>query len=319
MIERLRFTIEPRKPYSLGLTVERFGRYTEVVDVVDQGVYRRLLPVGGALVRLSVTQRGSPARARLHVELHGRGARSAAARRIAEKFVLRGLGAALDVRPFYRQFRGDPILGRPIRRCRGLRVACWPSAWEALVTAILSQQVNLSFAYSIRRELALAFGRRRRMDGQTYLAFPTPRRVARVTPEELRRFRLSRTKSRAVHALAEAFSSGQLDESRLEASTDEEVIARLTGFHGIGRWTAEIALLRGLARPDAFPAADLGVIKYVAQGLLGRDDVATEAEMRGFAERWRPYRGLALAYAYAELGHRRSNAVAPDPPEQQRQ
>ena len=57
MIERLRFTIEPRKPYSLGLTVEHFGRYPEVVDVVVQGVYRRLLPVGGALLLLSVTVR----------------------------------------------------------------------------------------------------------------------------------------------------------------------------------------------------------------------------------------------------------------------
>jgi DNA-3-methyladenine glycosylase II len=310
MIERLRFTIVPRKPYSLGLTVEHFGRYPEVVDVVVQGVYRRLLPVGGALLLLSVTQRGAPTRARLHVELQGSGARSAPARLIAEKLVLQGLGAALDVRPFYREFRDDPILGRPIRRCRGLRVACWPSVWEALVTAILSQQVNLSFAYSIRRELALAFGRRRRIDGQTFIAFPTPRRVARVTTEELRRFRLSRTKSRAVHSLAEAFSSGRLCESRLEALPDDEVVTRLTEFHGVGRWTAEIALLRGLARPDAFPAADLGVVKYVARGLLGRRDVATEDEMRGFAERWRPYRGLALAYAYAELQHRASTATA---------
>ena len=111
MIECLRFTIEPRKPYSLALTVERFGRYTEAVDVVDQGVYRRLLPAGGALLLLSVTQRGSPARARLHVELQGKGARSTASRRVAEKFVLQGLGAALDVRPFYREFRDDPILG----------------------------------------------------------------------------------------------------------------------------------------------------------------------------------------------------------------
>ena len=59
--------------------------------------------------------------------------------------------------------------------------------------------------------------------------------------------------------------------------------------------------MRGLARSDAFPAGDLGVVKYIAQGLLGRDGLATEREMRELAERWRPHRALALIYAYAEL------------------
>jgi 3-methyladenine DNA glycosylase/8-oxoguanine DNA glycosylase len=65
--------------------------------------------------------------------------------------------------------------------------------------------------------------------------------------------------------------------------------------------------MRGLARSDAFPGGDLGVVKYVAQGLLGKTEKATEAEMRTFAERWRPYRGLALIYCYAELIRQREN------------
>ena len=64
--------------------------------------------------------------------------------------------------------------------------------------------------------------------------------------------------------------------------------------------------MRGLARPDVFPGGDLGVVKYLAQGMLGKKDKATETEMRAFAERWRPYRGLALVYCYAELTRRRA-------------
>jgi 3-methyladenine DNA glycosylase/8-oxoguanine DNA glycosylase len=67
--------------------------------------------------------------------------------------------------------------------------------------------------------------------------------------------------------------------------------------------------MRGLGRRDAFPAGDLGVTKYVALGLLGRGEAATEADMRTFSERWRPHRALALTYAYAELA-RRSRAEA---------
>ncbi len=94
-------------------------------------------------------------------------------------------------------------------------------------------------------------------------------------------------------------------EAELEQLPDEELIERLTALKGIGRWTAEITLMRGFARPDAFPGGDLGVVKYLAQGLLGRKEVATEQEMRAFAERWRPHRALALTYAYAALARRR--------------
>lgn len=91
-----------------------------------------------------------------------------------------------------------------------------------------------------------------------------------------------------------------------------EVVERLTSFRGVGRWTAEIALLRGLGRADIFPAGDLGVVKYLAQGLLGGKQKAKEDAMRRFAERWKPWRGLALVYGYAELNRRKAGS-APRP------
>ena len=72
------------------------------------------------------------------------------------------------------------------------------------------------------------------------------------------------------------------------------MIERLVAYKGIGRWTAEIALLRGLGRPDVFPAGDLTVVKYLAQELLGRAEKASEAEMREYSERWRPHRACSL-------------------------
>jgi DNA-3-methyladenine glycosylase II len=219
------------------------------------------------------------------------------------------LGARLDARPFYRAFRNDPLIGDSLRHSRGLRIAGSASLWEAIVTAVLSQQVNLVFAYDVRRELALAFGRRARFAGESYVAFPTPERLARETPRRLRRFRLSGAKSRTLVAVARAFASGRISEELLEPLPDEDAIERLTAIKGIGRWTAEIALLRGFGRPDVFPGGDLGVVKYLAIELLGRRARVTEEAMRRFARRWRPYRGLALVYAYAEIMRRRQTGT----------
>jgi DNA-3-methyladenine glycosylase II len=185
-----------------------------------------------------------------------------------------------------------------------LRIAGAPSLWEALVTAVLAQQINLRFAYDIRRALAVAFGRRARFGTETYFAFPEPSRVARESEAGLRNFRLSRSKAGAIARLAEAFASRELSESEIATLPDEEAIERLTAIKGVGRWTAEIGLLRGLGRADVFPGGDLGVVKYLAMQLLGHRARVTESLMRQFADRWRPYRGLALVYAYAEIARR---------------
>lgn len=302
---RLTLRFVPERPYSLALTAFRFSRFPEAVDLFDGTSYRRLLWVKGAPLLLAVEQEGPPARAVLRAHIQGPQARTKAGRVAAWRLIERALGAGLDIRPFYRAFRKDVLLGPPIRVFRGLRIAGWADLWEALVTTVLTQQVNLAFAYDIRRELALAFGRRARFDRATYYAFPTPQRIVRESARRLRSFRLSRAKAETIVRLAHAFCDGELSDEQLATLGDEDVVERLIAIKGVGRWTAETVLLRGLGRPDAFPAGDLGVVKYLAQGLLNHEKRAAEKDMRRFAEAWRPYRGLGLIYAYAELWRRR--------------
>ena len=299
-----RFRYKPAGPFSLERTAGRLVRFEEVVNHYEKGTYRCLVPVSGKHALVTVTQAGPPSRAELHVEVRGVPAREA-----GERVLERVLGAHMDVRPFYRQFRADKLLAAPLRHSRGLRVSGYLTLWEALVTAIFSQQVNLTLAYGIRRELCEKYGRRARFDGTTYIAFPTAARVAKERLPTLQKLRLSRNKAAALQRLARLFASGELDENELAAAPDEEVIETLVAIKGIGRWTADTALMRGLQRPDAFPAGDLGVVKYLARDIFGRDQVAGEAEMRQLSERWKPYRSLALTYLYAEMSKRREQAT----------
>ena len=303
------FEIVPRAPYSFDLTAARFGRFdSEIVDLLDGKRYRRLLSAGRQLALATVTDTGTVARPRLAVELRSP-SKTPLQREAFEAQVRRILCTDLDLKPFYRLARGNELLAPAVRRFRGLRLACSPTLFEALVGAVLSQQVNLVFANSIKRELVERFGRSWRVGGRTYWAFPEPRRFAGQTVDELRPFRLSSAKAGALIRLGEAFSSSTpfpAPPDELGSLSDDDLIERLTALKGIGRWTAETALVRGLTRPDVFPAGDLAVVKYLAQSLLGKTDKASEKEMRDFAEAWRPYRALALVYCYAEMGRRRS-------------
>ena len=302
------FEIIPRAPYSFDFTVARFMRFaSENVDLVEGDEYRRLLAAGRQLALATVANTGTVAKPRLTVVLHSPS--SAPLKLVEFEAQLRHiLCTDLDLRPFYRLAREDDMLAPLVARFRGLRITASPTLFEALVSAVLSQQVNLTFAYSIKKALVESFGRKWRCQGRTYHAFPEPRRFAAQSLEAMRGFRLSNAKASTLIRLGEAFASDTALRD-MTALSDEQVVERLTDIKGIGRWSAEIALMRGLARPDTFPAGDLGVVKYVAQGLLGRTGKATEDEMRAFAERWRPCRALALAYCYAELATRRGSTT----------
>ena len=301
-----RLWVEPRRPYSLALTAARYARFPDPVDHFDGKTYRRLLEAGRSVVLVTVEMAGGVTAARLRVTLDGPGADSEAAVRAARHLVEGALGAAADVQPFYRAARTDPLLAPLVRKFRGLRIGGYPSLWEALVTAILAQQVNLAFAFDIRADLATAFGKRLEVGGHAYYAFPSAKRIAREGSNGLDGFRLSRSKIGAISDLARAFADGELKEEEVAALPDEAAVERLTERKGVGRWTAETALLRGLARADAYPAGDLSVVKYLAEGLFEHGRRASESEMRAYGERWRPWRGLALTYCWTELAGFRS-------------
>jgi DNA-3-methyladenine glycosylase II len=205
------------------------------------------------------------------------------------------------LRLFYRAFGEDALLGGSIRDHNGMSMCGGATLFEAIVTSILAQQINLKFAYSIYEVLARRYGERLEIEGEEFISFPTPERVARVRHATLRNLKLSNAKAGAIHRIAKAFAKRELEEVELDKLEDEDVIERLVAYKGIGRWTAETAMLRGLGRLDVFPAGDLGVVKKIALEMLGRKKVASEEEMRTFSKRWSPYRSLALIYAYATL------------------
>ena len=200
--------------------------------------------------------------------------------------VRRYLGAPFDLDGFMAFASTEAVL-RPIaERLHGLRPPLAPDPWESLVTSITAQQVSLHAAFAIRNRFIQAFGH---PYDQAY-SFPTRERLAPVDPEELRQLGFSQRKAEYVVGLARA----EIDLAGLAAFPDEEVKARLVALPGIGEWTAEWFLARHLARPDAWPAGDLGLRKAVLH-FYGEEDT------RAAGERFPGHRNLAAHYLLTGL------------------
>jgi DNA-3-methyladenine glycosylase II len=205
-----------------------------------------------------------------------------------------------DLTGFYAAFGDDPILGPLIARFAGLRLIRAADLYEALISAILGQQISVASAQSIRRRLMAGLGDRLSVDGAEFVGYPSPARLLEAGPDGLQALGITRQKSRYLLAVAERAAGGALDEDRFADLDDVKAIATLCAIPGVGRWTAEVALIYGLGRLDLFFAGDLA-LQVALQHLLGRSDRPGEGEVRHLGERWAGWRSYAALYLLMTL------------------
>jgi 3-methyladenine DNA glycosylase/8-oxoguanine DNA glycosylase len=200
--------------------------------------------------------------------------------------VRRYLGEPFDLDAFTVFAATDPVLSTLLDPLRGFRPPLAPDPYETLVTSITAQQISLHAAFAVRNRLIQAFGQ----PFEHAYAFPTRERMAAAEPADLLPLGFSRRKAEYVVGLARS----DVDLDGLAALPDEDVKARLVALTGIGEWTAEWFLARHLARPDAWPAGDLGLRKAVLH-FYGEEDT------RAAGDRFPGHRNLAAHYLLTGL------------------
>ncbi|MDP8922528.1 MAG: DNA-3-methyladenine glycosylase [Chloroflexota bacterium] len=290
----------PRAPFDFAHVLGYLGRSSlEPLDIVAEGAYRRAVRLADRPALVEVTSVGTvdaPALAVRVLAGDGQAVVGADLHVLATGEAARWVRADEDPSELALIAAADPVFGALLARLRGARSPVMPSPFEALIWAILGQQINLSFAYRLKRALVERYGERLEYDGRTYYLFPAPDVLAEADPTELRRLQFSRQKSEYVRSLAALAAAGSIAWEALRALPSDEAVAELSRLRGVGRWTAEYVCLRGLGHRDVIPAADVGLKVAIGRAYgLGRQ--ATEAEIRGLAERWAGWRGHA-AYCW---------------------
>jgi DNA-3-methyladenine glycosylase II len=204
--------------------------------------------------------------------------------------------AAAVADPEAREFlrKADPVLARLIDAHPVFHPRAWLDelppldAFGTLVFQVIGQQLSVRATRAILGRLQQHFGGRP----------PSPVELLAVDPQVLRDSGMSARKGTTLRALAERFVDGRLSDEALAGMTDAEIEAALTEVPGIGPWTAHGFLILALDRPDVLLSGDLALRRAVERA-YGFDHLPTEDEMAEVAERWRPYRSLAVSYLFA--------------------
>lgn len=185
----------------------------------------------------------------------------------------------------------DPSLQKLVSKRPGLRV---PGAWdgfELAMRAVLGQQITVAGAVRLAARLVATYGQPLAAvdEGLTHV-FPTPTVVARA---KLATLGMPASRAATLSAVAAAVAA---DPDLLGAHINlEEAIKRLRAIRGVGEWTAQYIALRQLREPDAFPAADIGLLRAFADG-DGKRPAAEE--LLAHAEKWRPWRAYAAQHLW---------------------
>ncbi len=205
------------------------------------------------------------------------------------------------IEEFYRLVRREPILRGTERRFRGLRLPRDASLYESLVTAVIGQQLSVQAAATLARRLYEATDSYLVVDGIELPTIPSPKAVLRRGAGGLRNVGLSRAKATSLLGIAQGQVEGRFTTPAFRRMSAEEAIERLDAEPGVGRWTAENALLRGVGRTDLFVAGDLGLRVALAEyGLLPRH--APEEAARAWADAHYPKWGsYATVYLWKKL------------------
>jgi DNA-3-methyladenine glycosylase II len=178
---------------------------------------------------------------------------------------------------------------------------CIPDLFEAIVWAIMGQQINLTFAYTLKRRFVEQYGESLTFKGETFWLFPSFEKITSIKVDDLRKLQFPIRKAEYILDIAKAMTNGELTkELLLQKQDDQEVRKSLMMIRGIGAWTADYVMMKCLHYTDSFPIADVG-LHNALKNLLGLEKKPTIVEIEEYAAGWGGWQAYATFYLWRSL------------------
>ncbi|CAH0293251.1 DNA-3-methyladenine glycosylase [Peribacillus sp. Bi96] len=292
--------IHTPKEFSFSENLKYLARSSNecLFEIVDQKIYRALAVENETLI----VEISAENETELSVRLPGRNeALEKHIKGAVSQYIRHWFDLDTNLLPFYELAENDPILKRPVNQFFGLRNMGIPDLFEAIAWGILGQQINLTYAYTLKRRLVEGFGEFVEYEGKQYWLFPTPEVIAELTVEDFTEMRMTVKKCEYLIGVAQLIVQGELTKEKLLNAKDVKVAEKmLTKIRGIGPWTANYVLMRCLRYPAAFPIDDVGL--HNSMKLVMETEVKpTKAEILKRSEAWADWESYATFYLWRLL------------------
>jgi DNA-3-methyladenine glycosylase II len=258
----------------------------------EDGKFWKVIRANGKLVLITVTGNHQ----QLSVDLRSGEEIIDNDRKLARECVISIFNLNFDLEQFYESIKNDEIMSSVAHRLRGLKSPTTQTVFESLVDSIVEQQISLKAAHSIQMKIIKNFGDNLKIGNRTYYAYPEPQKLALATIDQLKKCGLSLKKSEYIRDISKSITEGKLDLEKFKNyENTDKIIEELCKIRGVGIWTAELTMIRGMHKLEAFPADDLGLRRVVSHYYCNDEEI-TGMKARRIAENWGKWKGLAAYY-----------------------
>lgn len=217
------------------------------------------------------------------------------------KFITDWFDLDTDLTPFYRLLANHQAVANMHPQYHGLHLVAMPDLFEAIAWGIVGQQINLTFAYKLKRRLVEKYGTSLQFENEAYYIFPKPEAIANANPADLRDLQLSGSKAAYLINIAQNFADGRLSREILLALPDFPARQRyLTTIKGIGTWTANYVLMKSLSERACIPYGDAGLLNALA-GLNLIENKQDKASLDAFFEAFTGWEAYMVFYLWRSL------------------
>jgi DNA-3-methyladenine glycosylase II len=291
-----KLSISAVAPFNFDLSAQIFANGDPQVRRYEKGSFHQVIRIDGKLALASVESVGTVENPQLSVELKTNRKLIEEEKDEAGKVVNSLFNLDFDLTSFYAEAKNDKTMATITQKLRGLKSPTTQFAFEALVDSIVEQQISLKVANTFEKRIIKKWGDALNLGDEIFYAYPTPKSLAAATQQELRTVGLSERKAEYIRNAASIIATGKLDLEKLKNSKNaEEIVEKLDKVRGVGVWTAELTMLRGMSRLEALPADDLGLRRTISRYYCGGKSI-TSVEARKIAENWGKWQGLAAYY-----------------------
>lgn len=264
-------------------------------EVVDNALYK-LVKLDGEIILLKVTSNNK----KITIEFPANKPNKAARKSIV-KYVWELFDLDRDLTGFYEIAENDGVLNTLAKKYYGLRIVGIPDLFEALAWAIMGQQINLAFAYTLKRRFVEKYGENYIYKGKIYWLFPKPEVIAEIEICDLTNMQFTTKKAEYVIGIAKAIVDKTLNKiDLLKMRNHGEMQKSLVSLRGIGKWSADYAIMRCLKNTESFPIADVG-LQNALKILLDLDKKPAIDEIKEMARNWKGWEAYATFYLWRSL------------------
>jgi DNA-3-methyladenine glycosylase II len=288
--------IKVPEDYNFTLNYEFLTRSSrEILHVVDGGTIYKALRIDNIPVLISIKPSGRNFQVSYPEKTPAAATRKAVCIYVREWFDLDN-----DLTGFYDLAARDPLLKGVVKQFYGYRIVGLPDLFESLCWAVIGQQINLAFAYTLKQRFVENFGDRIEWKGREYYLFPTPQVIAGLTDEDLLTLQFSRQKSTYVRLIAQAFVDGVLSRESISRLPFPEARQQLMSIKGVGNWTANYALMKTFRYAQAFPLEDAGLHNAI-KNLKGLSEKPSVEQVKRIFRKYKGWEAYATLYLWKSL------------------